>query len=77
MSEPEKKSRGLLSRPLFWLATLILAGGAAAFFSPIWTCPLCQGIEVPRITSRPTRPCMVCDGAKKVSLRPLLEKMIR
>ena len=77
MSEPDKKSRGLLGRPLFWLATLLLAAGAAACVVPIWTCPLCQGIEVPRITSRPTRPCMVCDGARKVSLRPLLEKMFR
>ena len=77
MDQPEQRRRGFLGRPLFWIATLLLAVGVAAFFVPVWTCPVCQGIEVPRITSKPIRPCPVCDGDRKVSLRPILEKMLR
>ena len=75
MGEPEKKKKSLLSRPLLWIAILFLAAGGAAWFVPVWTCPVCKGIEEVRMISRPTRPCMLCDGTKKVGLPVLLERM--
>jgi hypothetical protein len=76
MDQPEQKRRGLLGRPLFWFATLLLAACAVAFFVPLWPCPLCKGLNEVQITSRYTASCALCQGTKKVGLRVVVDKLL-